>query len=294
MPFNVNEFRSHFSKYNDFAKVDKFDVHISIPLSVSDEFGTKELSLQCDSAELPGRNINMIEHRHYAFTERVPHYSFFGGECNLSFLCNAEMAEKKVFDAWLDSMIPVSNGLVRYNDISNYTSTVVIKQYSPFVDAEQAADQEKRKDGRIKEAIKIAKGAAKDKVKSIADPIFGSSGPKAIPKKTKFDDNYKPRVVYECTLVDALPIIVAPISLNWGDDAVMRMTVTFVYTKWFSKDIPVVQNALDPTTANRNNVSKRLDQRILDQIKVDAKNKVGKTVNDKLGKVIRIPRFPRI
>lgn len=289
MTFNVNEFRSHFSRYNDFAKPDKFDVLISVPEKLIGSFGSKELSLQCESAELPGRTISMIEHRHYAFTERIPQFSFFG-ECTLTFLCNGELAEKKFFDAWQNEMISYSDGLVKYTNESDYTTEIKIRQYSTVGvregDESPARDGERSRDNRILDSVRRA---AKDRIRSIAEPILGSRGPRELQR-----EKFKPRKVYECILVNAVPIIVAPIALSWADDSIMRLNVTFVFTKWYSEDIPVVTNSSNLTEGNINNISSRsLDRRILDQVKVEAKNRIERKVNDKLGKVIRIPRPPR-
>lgn len=39
---------------------------------------------------------------------------------------------------------------------------------------------------------------------------------------------------YTVTLIDAYPISVSPIMLNWADDSVNKLQVTFAYKKWLS------------------------------------------------------------
>jgi hypothetical protein len=186
MAFNVNEFRNHFGKYEDFAKTDKFEVWIAVPnaLSNSSIFGVRELIFQCEAAELPGKNINMIEYRHYAFTNRIPHFINYG-EMSLTFYCNGKLEEKKFFDAWFESMIPTNSGLVNYQSneegSQNYSTRINIRQYSQVS-----------------------------------------------------DDQGQPKLIYECALIDAIPTSISPLSLNWGEDSVHRLQVSFAYKKWTS------------------------------------------------------------
>jgi hypothetical protein len=181
MSFNVQNFISHISKYNELARADKFEVRIPLPRTVDrKDFGTRELMFQCEAAELPGRNITMIEYRHHAFTERVPHMTNYT-DVNLSFYCNNRFEEKKFFDAWLNSMIPTNTGIVQYYRVDNesaYAVDIKIRQY----------DQ------------------------------MGNR-------------------IYNCTLIEAIPTAISPLSLNWGDDGVHRLQVNFAFKKWKTEDI---------------------------------------------------------
>ena len=139
MAFNVNQFRNHISKYNEFAKNDKFEVWIPVPnnAALKGEFGMRELAFQCEVAELPGKAISMAEFRHYGFTNRVP-YAIAYNEITLGFVCNGEMIERKFFDSWMESMVSTENGLVSYqggDDLyEKYNSDIIIKQYSQTAD----------------------------------------------------------------------------------------------------------------------------------------------------------------
>lgn len=194
--FKIDEFRNNLSKHNEVAKADKFMVVIAIPqilngsgsgptvngleeVIVGTAWSTsRELSLQCEVSELPGRDINMIEYRHYGFTRRIPHTNQYG-QVTFTFYCTGDMHEKKFFDKWLDVMIPANTGLVTYpmNDlgVTVYESTIDINQYDPMGN-----------------------------------------------------------MMYQATLIDAIPIAVSPLSQNWSDDSVHRLTVTFAFRKWVS------------------------------------------------------------
>lgn len=132
--FSIDDFRHNFSKNNEVSKTDKFDVMFTIPTQVSSgtSYGMRELSLQCEVSELPGRDINMIEYRHYAFIKRIPHINQYG-QISFTFYCTGALLEKKLFDRWMDLMIPVDTGLVNYSEDNSgvplYETTVNINQY---------------------------------------------------------------------------------------------------------------------------------------------------------------------
>ena len=133
MAFNIQNFISHIGKYNELAHASRFEVRIPLPSSLKgSSFGTRELSFQCEGAEFPGRNISMIEYRHHAFTQRVPHVLNYT-DVNLVFMCNNQFLEKKFFDSWMNSMIPSASGIVQYfrsaSGENNFSSEIVIRQY---------------------------------------------------------------------------------------------------------------------------------------------------------------------
>ena len=133
MPFNVDDFRTNLNNYGEAVHADKFDVYFVIPPAVADSsIGTRELSLLCEVSELPGRAINMIEFKHYGFIQRLPHFNNYG-VASFTFIATGIMAEKKLFDRWLDVMIPADTGLVTYpwDDSGNhvYDTDVIVNQY---------------------------------------------------------------------------------------------------------------------------------------------------------------------
>lgn len=130
--FNIDRFRSNLSAHRELAKVDKFDVQIMIPQILAQYGQATDLNLQCEAAELPGRDVSMIEYRHYAFIRRIPHQNLYG-QASFTFYCMGDMWEKKMFDAWMDLMIPTNSGLVTYPETDsgghNYDTSVYVNQY---------------------------------------------------------------------------------------------------------------------------------------------------------------------
>jgi hypothetical protein len=213
MPFDINQFRTHLSAHGGVSRTDKFDAHINIPQEVSDGsgYGVRELALQCEVSELPGRDINMIEFRHYGFTKRIPHMNQYN-QITLTFYCAGDLIEKKLFDRWIDLMIPVDTGLVNYplndDNSSRYEADIQINQY-------------------------------------------GTTGD----------------LVYTVNLVQAVPVSVASMPLDWNNDQVHRLTVTFAYLKWTSDQTTYgadQTNTDSDTVSNFTNDDTSTDQRIND------------------------------
>jgi hypothetical protein len=133
--FDITAFRNHFSNHNEVSKTDKFDVSIAIPQQVSDTsgYGMRELALQCEVSELPGRDISLIEYRHYGFTKRIPHINQYN-HITFTFFCTGDLVEKKLFDRWMDLMVPAQTGLVNYAEddsgIPVYESDIILNQYT--------------------------------------------------------------------------------------------------------------------------------------------------------------------
>lgn len=134
MAFDITTFRNHFSGHNEISKADKFDVFITIPQQVATGSGYtgRELALQCEVSELPGRDVTMIEYRHYAFTKRIPHMNQYG-QISFTFYCTGNLVEKQIFDRWMDILCPVDTGLVNYplddNNQAVYESQIQVNQY---------------------------------------------------------------------------------------------------------------------------------------------------------------------
>jgi len=136
--FNINNFIQNLSQHNELAKTDKFDVLLTPPAAVASYAGlspasaTKGFYLQCDTSELPGRDIKMSEYVNHAFIRRVPHMNQYGS-ANFTFICTGDFWEKKLFDAWLDYMVPAQTGLVNYpldpNNNRNYECDIFCNQY---------------------------------------------------------------------------------------------------------------------------------------------------------------------
>ena len=175
MAFSVNEFRNHFAKHRDYAKTSKFDVRIYKPLGLAAE--TIDLRFQCETTELPGFNVNTVDGRYYGVPQSVASVGTFN-DISLTFICAADLWEKKLFDQWINLIVPLNNYLLEYK--TQYATKIEINQY--YEDA--------------------------------------------------LNSNGTPEKSYIVSLYNAFPISISPLQLNWSDDGIHRMTVTFKYDYW--------------------------------------------------------------
>lgn len=259
MAFNVNRFMSNFDKHGGYAKSSKFDVRINLPEAITGlgttesgttESGTtEELSLQCEAAELPGYVVNTSEVKIYGAPTYVAATPSFG-EINMTFICSGDFWEKKLFDRWIDYIIPKTSYLVQYK--SNYQTDVTIFQYSEGASLDQSVSRgtdtlgqrivdglgeaaRYKTDSRI--ARKFGNGLKGDLLKGLAgkglDVLFGAQTPFSVSDV----DGTK---IYGVKLINAFPTAVNPLQLSWASDEIHRLSVGFRYDKWL--DVNDLQN----------------------------------------------------
>lgn len=169
--FKPDDFLANFAKHKDFAKVSKFHVEITKPSAfIAGDVDFRDLRFQCEAAELPGYNINTVDARIYGVPAPVASFASFN-DITLTFICAGDLWEKKLFDYWLNLIIPVNNYHLRYKN--EYVSKINIKQY------------------------------------------YETGEPS-----------------YIVSLWNAFPITLSPLTLNWGDDGIHKLSVTFKYDYW--------------------------------------------------------------
>ena len=95
---------------------------------------SRYLALQCESAELPGRTLETADARIYGPSFKVP-YRMQYTDTNLTFLCTNEFYERKLFERWMDSIIPSDTNNPRFpkSNATRYLTNIRIIQYDDFV-----------------------------------------------------------------------------------------------------------------------------------------------------------------
>ena len=95
---------------------------------------TRYLALQCESAELPGRTLETADVKIYGPSFKVP-YRMQYTDTNLTFLCTNEFYERKLFERWMDAIIPPDTNNPRFpkSDASRYLTNIRIIQYDDVV-----------------------------------------------------------------------------------------------------------------------------------------------------------------
>jgi len=180
--FNVSNFLSHFSKHNDFARTSRFEVRIAPPRGIP-SLATYDLRFQCEATELPGYSVNIADNRYYGVGFPIASNPNAFSDITLTFICAGDMWEKKLFDRWINGVVPINNYNPRYKD-DYVSSQIEICQFDGVSTGEGSTSSNK---------------------------------------------------IYSALLYSAFPISIGTMSLNWADDGIHRLPVTFKYDYWLSQ-----------------------------------------------------------
>lgn len=192
MPF-VDRFLSNLAIHNDVAKSNRFEVLIFLNNNLLNVIGRgHDLRFQCEAAEIPGYNLDTVDGVVYGAPYAIAARPNFT-DLNLTFICAGDMWEKKFFDGWQDFILPKRDYLARYRN--EYVGDIDVIQYHDRI-----------------------------------DPVYGNA-PRRLPDG-RMNYNMGPETIYRARYIEAFPTSVNPINVNWGDDNINRLSVTFKYRKW--------------------------------------------------------------
>jgi hypothetical protein len=95
---------------------------------------SRYLALQCESAELPGKTLNTADVKIYGPTFKVPYQSQYT-DTTLTFLCTNEFYERKLFDRWMEAIMPSDTNNLRFpkDEETRYMTNIKIIQYDEFI-----------------------------------------------------------------------------------------------------------------------------------------------------------------
>lgn len=95
---------------------------------------SRYLSLQCESAALPGKSLLTSDVKIYGTPFKVPYQTQYT-DVNLTFICSNEFYERKLFDRWIEAINPPDTNNLRYAKGSNsrYLTNIKIIQYDTFI-----------------------------------------------------------------------------------------------------------------------------------------------------------------
>lgn len=195
----IDKFRAHFAAHSDWSKACRFEASFFAPPCLNGKTPVG-LRMQCETAELPGYNINTVDGKVYGSSYAVAATPVFN-DLNLTFICAGDLWEKKFFDEWMEIMMNKDrygfNSLYR----EEYVTSIEIKQYDE----------------------------THGQLVTMASNIPGIS--KVVNKIEQYLD-VPAAVQYHAKFVEIFPTSVAPISLNWAEDSINRLNVTFKYRYW--------------------------------------------------------------
>jgi hypothetical protein len=166
--------------------------------STGDIQSSKDLSLRCESLNIPGLQITTADYKLYGGQPilKIPNARVHD-DVQITFLTMGDMRDKMFFENWMDSISDFSNNTIAYyNDIS---SNIEIDVYSDEGTPQQSA---------------ISSGI----VGQVSAPVI----------TTYKDVDVKP--IYTVTLVKAIPTRIESIQVGWADyDTLLKYTVNFSY-----------------------------------------------------------------
>lgn len=122
--FDISSFVGRFR--NGLSRTNRFKVLITAPpFSGGNTEDFRIISLNCESAELPGRDLTTTDARIYGPTFKMPYMTNYN-DVSFTFLCGASLMEKRIFDEWISYINPVDSFNFQYRD--SYVTTVSIHQ----------------------------------------------------------------------------------------------------------------------------------------------------------------------
>ena len=95
---------------------------------------SRNLALQCEAAELPGKTLTTQDVKIYGPTFKVASGVSYA-DTSLTFLCTNDFYERKLFDRWMEAIMPTDTNNMRFpkGDKSRYMTNIKIIQYDDFV-----------------------------------------------------------------------------------------------------------------------------------------------------------------
>jgi hypothetical protein len=172
MAFQPNQFLSNIKAKGGLAKPSRFQVVLPIPTYINsfvgqsifekltnlpttitaelqDIFSTERkdsqsrtanpslsryLGLQCESSELPGKTLITADAKVYGPSYKVPYQTQYN-ETTLTFVCTNDFYERKLFDRWIESIMPTDTNNLRFakDDTTRYMTNIQVLQYDDFV-----------------------------------------------------------------------------------------------------------------------------------------------------------------
>jgi len=95
---------------------------------------SRYLALQCESAELPGKTLITADAKVYGPTYKVPYQTQYN-DITLNFLCTNEFYERKLFDRWIEAIMPTDTNNLRFpkGATTRYMTNIKVVQYDDFI-----------------------------------------------------------------------------------------------------------------------------------------------------------------
>lgn len=120
----INKFKDTITRRGGLAKANRFDVIITLPPFIAADRG-RDLSLLCESAILPGKQITSTEWALFGHTIKIP-TNFIQEDVTCLFNVTSDYYAKRVFDRWQNAVIDSVTFLLNYDE--NFKADISIRQ----------------------------------------------------------------------------------------------------------------------------------------------------------------------
>jgi hypothetical protein len=95
---------------------------------------SRYLALQCEAAELPGKTLATADVKIYGPSFKVPYQTQYT-DTTLTFLCTNEFYERKLFERWMDCIMPYDTNNLRFpkDERTRYLTNIQVIQYDDLI-----------------------------------------------------------------------------------------------------------------------------------------------------------------
>jgi hypothetical protein len=125
---SLQKFIGNINRIGGLSKTNRFKVLIILPPPIASRSGIsgEELSLVCETAELPGKTLQTAEAKVYGPTYKIPYQKQFQ-DISLTFLCSVGGIERSFFNGWIEYIMPESTNNIRFREgPEGYQTTIQI------------------------------------------------------------------------------------------------------------------------------------------------------------------------
>jgi hypothetical protein len=236
--FSIDNFRAKVNQYGGFQKTNRFYVEIFSPVWTQDT--AERFRFLCESAELPGKSITTNDAKIYGPAWKVATGTVYN-EIVLTFLCTNDMREKIAFETWMNVIQNPKTYHMLYRDF--YVGTISIIQLSELTEIAQPTSNQPPTSLLDKIPSNIIDFTF-DTFKKIKDKIVAKKEGTQTNEASPTTPEVANPKVYWVKLIDAFPVSIAPVPLNWSDDGYMRIQVTFAYQRWDSISEAIMRSSI--------------------------------------------------